>query len=319
MSVALRIEEHSKGQTQMFEGDYYGALSTLQRALHAYGPHVGLLSDLIAVMYLLGRVQDVDSMLERLQIELVAAATEISPDSYSRTKIFIGKILEEQAKMERALLAYQDAAEMNGIEFDIKVRAQAQLLRLRAFLGIKPGLAELYHVCLKARTESKNLVIELEHALLLAEIVLFGTTLAKERIHTVLESPALTAADSRLFLIDFIEDVLRQGLNINDHQDLIHKIKTTEVDEFEKVIHLMALSPTFELSASDINKLSFEIPIMGLLRLLVLNIKRTTNEALKVESRRKFLFHLDTLTTESKALMLRKWGSDLSEIGRAHV
>ncbi|HWU44471.1 MAG TPA: hypothetical protein VN132_13565, partial [Bdellovibrio sp.] len=227
--------------------------------------------------------------------------------------LFLGMIYEEQGQLHHALTTYENAAQVDSIEFTTKIRAQAQLLRLKTFLGLKLGLSELYHICLKAKTNLRGLNVELEHSLMLAEIVLFGPLMAKERIHKVLKSYQPNLYEIRLLVFDYAEEVLRQGLCVDDMCSLMKSIPFEQLDEFEKVIFTIITEPNLNLDPKDLQKISEKVPLMGLLRILILNIKSSKNKLLVTECRRKFLFHLEALNTESKAILLKKWERDLGQ------
>ena len=313
MSAILRKEQHQLARHQMLGGDYFNALKIMQSARHQYGPHVGLLSDLIAVLYALGRVEECNKMTLQLKSELENNRRLLSKDSAAKTYLFIGKIFEEQGQVAEAIESYSEAAELATENFEVRLRAQAQLLRLLSFLGRRANLPELYQFCVKAQIESKNLLIEVEHALMLSEIILFGVHHAEARLQRLMTSESLSLADCHLLIADFSEEVLRQGLDLSSVKSYSEQISPKEADEFEKIIFFMVQSPSFELGLSDLQKLMGRLPTLGLLRTLILNLKRSHDSHIVNESKRNFLFHLEGVSYESKAMLLRKWQNELSD------
>ncbi len=313
MSAKLRQEQHQLGYQQMIKGDYFKAVDTLKTADSNYGPHVGLLSDLVAVLYALGRVEECQTMTTRLQWELHEGRSLISKESSAKTYIFLGKILEEQGAVAEALKNYSQAAEYAIEIYEVRLRAQAQLLRLQSFLGRRTGLAELYQMCLKSKVNSKNLSIEIQHALILAEMILFGIQHAEVRLKNMMSDKNLKLRDRHLVIIDFIEEALRHKISISSIEEYAKQIQISEADEFEKIIYRMTIIPDFKLSAQESQDLIRKLPPLGILRILLLNLKNTEDSNLSDEIKRMFLFHLEALSTESKGMLLKKWQRDLLE------
>jgi hypothetical protein len=313
MSALQRQALHEKGRDMLFQGHYTGALEAMLQALAEYGPHVGLLSDLIATYYMAGRLEECFQMTERLEKELVLAKPFISTLSIAKTQIFLGKIFEEKGQLEKALQTYEEAIESGRSDFQTRVRAQSQLLRLKSFLGIKTGLSELYQICIKARTDSKSLDIELEHGLMAAEVVLMGPLTAFQRVKALTEDPAVNSADLRLLVIDFAEEVLRQKIVVTGLREILSALPVAELDGFEKVIYELSLSSRPEAVVVDTNALAKNIPLMSLLRLLQLQISYSQDANLVVEMKRKMMFLLEGLSSITRSLVLKKWSLDGKE------
>lgn len=297
----------------MFQGYYSGALETMLKALIDHGPHVGLLSDLVATYYMAGRLEECILMTDRLERELLLAKPFLSEFSIAKTQIFLGKIYEEQGHLDKALITYDEAIESARSDFQTRVRAQSQILRLKSFLGVKAGLPELYQICLKARAESRSLDIELEHGLMLAEVVLMGPLTAFERVKALSQEPDINWADLRLIVIDFAEEALRQKMAVVGLETILKSMPTDDLDGFEKVIHAMSLSSRLETFVIDTNALAKTLPMMSLLRLLQLRISYCQDSSLIVEMKRKLMFALDGVSSATRSMILKKWNLESAE------
>ncbi|RYZ79168.1 MAG: hypothetical protein EOP06_27705, partial [Proteobacteria bacterium] len=193
MNAALRQEQHKIGRVHLIDGDYASALLIFERALQNFGPHVGLLSDIITSYYFLGRIEECAEKTRMLHHELESSKLILSEKSFVRTSIFLGKMWEEQANVAKALAHYEEASARSYESADLKIQAQIQLLRLKAFLGIRSGLSEIYQTCMKYRAETHHLNVELEHGLMLAELCLFGPIAAYERLLAISRNEELIA------------------------------------------------------------------------------------------------------------------------------
>lgn len=311
MSAQLRQQEHLKGREFMEQGSYLEALEIFHKTLADHGPHVGLISDIAAVYYLMGRVEDWHNMALRLEKELNQAQGFLSDISLIKTQIFLGKMFEEQAEVQKALEIYAAAEKSAANNSAYRLKAQTQRLRLMSFLGIRTGLAELYRLVSTARAENEHFEIEFEHSLMLAEMVLFGLESAGSRVVSLFANQNLDSSDLRLLYIDFAEESLRQSSSLHLLERLHGRVPLADCDEFEKVIALMIQSTEFTLSPQDLNKLGSQLPLLGLLRVMTLQMKRSGSSESSDEIQRRFLFLLDSLTAESKNHLVKKWQADL--------
>ncbi|RYZ85153.1 MAG: hypothetical protein EOP04_16555, partial [Proteobacteria bacterium] len=126
MNAALRQEQHKIGRRHLVAGDYKSALSVFQKALQSYGPHVGLISDIVTSLYFLGRVEECSNTTLVLHQELETSKPMLSEKSFIRTSIFLGKMWEEQAEVAKALSRYDEAASRSYESPDLKAQAQIQ-------------------------------------------------------------------------------------------------------------------------------------------------------------------------------------------------
>ncbi len=312
MSAQAREIQHTAGRVHMQKGSYLEAVDIFLKALSDFGPHVGLISDIVAVYYLTGRIEDWKVMSGRLEIELSRSEGLLCKISKTKTQIFLGKMFEEQAEVHKALEMYQ-AAELSADDnVSYRLKAQAQRLRLMSFLGLRLGLPELYRMVSAARAQSSHFEIEFEHSLMLAEVNLFGMESAAGRLISLVEQNELDSADLRLLYVDYVEEALQKEVSLGYLKNLRVRISLEDGDEFEKAIMLMAQNAEFGLSSQDLNKLSTRLPLMGILRLIILQIKRMEPSNLEAELRRRFLFLLESLQSESKNMLLKKWQTSIA-------
>lgn len=307
MTAQLRKEKHQVGKDFMKNEDFYDAMNIFLEALKAYGPHVGLISDLIACFYMLGRFEDCMATAKRLELELSQALPLLQKKNAARTYLFLGKIYEETAQVAKAMSFYRQAIDICDADAaEIKIQAQAQLLRLQSFLGIKTGLAHLYRICLKLKTQSLYLQTELTHALVLAELVLFGAQTATARALQFLKNNSVLNHDARLILVDLLEECIREHLKCPELTESLKLNPLKNLDPFEETVFNFFQFPNQSLSAAELTNLEKNISIMGMLRLFVINLKRTKDRELNLELQRKVFFILDALDTDSKNMLLKK-------------
>lgn len=308
MSAQLRRQEHIKGQAMMKAENYFSALDIFLKAWKRYGPHVGLLSDIAASYYMLGRIEDYHHMLERLEKELHESLELLAPESAARTFLFLGKLVEEQGQVMKALEFYQEARDLcaqNSIE--IRVQSQVQILRLQSFLGHREGLAELYQICLKLPAESQALRVELAHGLILAETVLFGLDAGVFRAQRFLLDNKVLPFDRRLMVIDLIDEALRQRVQNEILSKLLVQTEINASDLFESMMVQLYREPAHQLTIHEINQLVAQVPWMGALRILSIVLARETNPKARTEIERRFQFMLEPIEAASKSRLSQKF------------
>lgn len=303
----LRQEKHQNGKVFMNDEDYFNAMNTFLDAIEKHGPHVGLLSDLTACFYMLGRIEDCLLTAKRLETELNQALPLLKKQNAARTLLFLGKIYEEAADVAKALSLYQRAVDVCDLEAaEIKIQAQAQLLRLKSFLGIKTELSDLYQNCNKLKTDSLYIKTELEHGLVMAEVVLFGAKMASARALNFLKHNQALPFDVRLILVDLLEECIREKISFPELAEALKFTALTNLDKFEETVLNFYTNSEKYLDAEEMTYLAKELPLMGYLRLMVINLKRIKDRDLNLELQRQLYFMIDSLDTESRSMLLRK-------------
>ncbi len=220
-----RLLLHQQAQDLMSRSQFQEAGVVLVTALNLYGPHVGLLSDICAVQYMTQNFNEFSKYVQRLRDELKESEELLSEESYLCTTLTLGKFCEELMLLAEAVEYYELGATKSTSQSTytgLKQKHEAQKLRLYASLDFPiEDLSQYYGRCLSYAERDKDLDIELNHALLLAEVELNSPSIAYLRLERILSSD-VAPFDARLALFDFIEVSLRKD-NLN--QNLREKIK----------------------------------------------------------------------------------------------
>lgn len=305
MLTQKRIEQHQKARELMDASSFHSASEVIINAIHDYGPHVGLLSDLASSAYLGGQIDLFVRTTKELQTQFEAHQNFLSDRSYMRTCLSLGKLLEEIGEVAMALSLYERALtdrkffQLSQIAFCQKV--QIQILRLKAYLGIRSDLGDIYQNCAQMSATDADLGIEIDHGLMLAECQLLGVDAARERFQTLL-GKAERKTDLRLIYFDLTEELLRL-----DQKPPELPFKLTDLDYFEKVLFFMSASNEFTMSIQELQKVQKKMSPMCYLRVCVLNLSRNAQP----EIRRQILLLLEGLSSESRQVLLRKWAVEL--------
>ena len=226
--------------------------------------------------------------------------------SKAQTLVYLGKAYEDLGFVAKALDCYKQAIQICDLSIKTEKRINSQLLRLSSYLGLKQDIAVLYRQSLPRDNDSKNLSIELNHGLMLAEIQLFGIEHAFTRLQNIINDPQTHVVDQQLCYFDFIEEALL--MNKVDHiQSINIQFGVESFLEFEKVLFKLFVQKNYILKINEIIDLQMKMPLGQLLRLLVVNLSRIEHAEVKSELQKHILFVLDSVDAESKNLYLKKW------------
>jgi len=246
MSALLRQEQHIKGKSFIQSGDYLTALEILQNAKSQFGPHLGLLCDILCCHYCVGNVYELKNYINYILKELDIASLIISPDTQIRTLIFVSKMLEEVGSLEFALKNYKKANSLVDLlagesQLRGRILTSAQVLRLSMLNGIEDKfLSQHYQVCYKLQTTSLKLVIELEHALMLYEVQNFSPILAQQRVVSLVQNTNAPDLQKRLIVFDYIYECLIRNINLQSTNKLFEQLDHNNFDVFEKYVYRCA-------------------------------------------------------------------------------
>jgi hypothetical protein len=248
MDALLRMQEHQNGIKCLRQGDVVQALSIFKTAVSNYGPHVGLLSDIIACYSLLGDLLNLNDSVVTLQGQLKLAQKKLQTDSLARTHLFLAKIYEDQAHLSSALSELSQARALTTASLPIRISIQVNQLRLLTFLRQKQNLSEPYYQCLSYAAADANLHTEIEHSLILCEMELFGPQFSLQRLKLFLQDQTVTNVDKNLVLVDYLEllvsDYLLKCQNLNSETKDTVKDNGEDKDHLElKKLYVNQLSP----------------------------------------------------------------------------
>lgn len=228
MDALLRMQEHQNGIKCLRQGNAAQALSIFKTAVSNYGPHVGLLSDIIACYSLLGDLSNVNDSMVTLQGQLKLAQKKLNPDSLAKTYLFLAKIYEDQSSLSSALNELNKAKALTEVSLPVRISIQVNQLRLLTFLRQKQNLSEPYYQCLSYVATDANLHMEIEHSLILCEMELFGPQFSLRRLKVFLQNQIVTNADKNLVLVDYLE------LLVSDYLLKCQKLNSANKDMAKK-------------------------------------------------------------------------------------
>lgn len=120
-------------------------------------------------------------------------------------QIALLKHFEEAGFVTEVIEGYEFLKTQNLDEWE-SLKIDAQLLRIYSLWKIKAPLASLYQklVLLSEKENTTDFYVEVQHALILAEMNLLGIEIAQNRMQQILASK-LYAFDKRLILYDYME------------------------------------------------------------------------------------------------------------------
>ena len=301
-----RAKFHQIAALKLQAGDYKSAEVILFKTMSDYGPHIGLLCDLSTCFYHNRKFDEFEQSVKNIQKVYNDNQHLLSSQSKSQTLVYLGKAYEDLGFVAKALDCYKKALRIDDLSLKTERRISSQLLRLSSYLGLKQEIATLYRQSLPRDNDSKNLSIELNHGLMLAEIQLFGIEHAFARLQKVVSDKEIHKTDQQLCYFDFIEEALL--INKTDH------IKNIDINldaelflEFEKVLYKLFVRKNWVLKINEIAELQKRLPLGQLLRLLVVNLSRVDKPEVKSELQKHILFILDSVDMESRTLFLKKW------------
>ncbi|RYZ79808.1 MAG: hypothetical protein EOP06_26505, partial [Proteobacteria bacterium] len=272
MSAAARKELHLAGRDHLLAGELDQALGLFQKAIKLHGAHVGPICDIATVYYLQGDMGRFEATLKYLSAELDKAEPGLSHGSMIQTLLIHGKFQEENACVAEAILTYQRALKLVDItNIDLEKKIKLQLLRVCAFAGYElTELSALYSDALSLNQNNYDLAIEQGHALLLAEIEMFGLDYAEENLHKLLQNPDLTQYDHVFLLSELLEAQIRTSRPVRQPA-----ADVSQAELFSQEIFKFANSPQYILTPPDFTALALKLPKMSLLRLMSLSLQRS--------------------------------------------
>lgn len=309
-----RKSEHLSAKEFIFNGDNQKALAILLTAMDKYGPHVGLLSDIATCYYYMGDMWSFKQTLVQLNHEFQHAQELLNRENLIRTLIFIGKGLEEQNQLAFAVTYYERALKLiKPLETDMQARCLSQLVRIKSYLQQTQKLSEHYQHLTLLKPSYEDLEIEVQHSLMVCEIILLGPETASVRFDKIFSQYTLHNFNERLVAFDYLEEILR--VNTTHAQMRINRIKSIQLgpeDRFEALMLRILNKENPSIIMGFLNQLSHLISPCAHLRLLFLLIHSCDQKVIKTELKKKLLFLLDQADPDTKHLLTKKWDINLS-------
>jgi len=306
VTAALRKKAHAAAAEALRSGAYADAIEIARDGVRRFGPHVGLLSEIVHARYHSGNVEHLRLAVSELETEFAAAENSLCPGSRARTLVTLAKYYEELARVGEAFGAIDAALDCLGGSDPYVVIAKAQRLRLLASFGREAEVALLYDYCVGVSENNPDVLIETFHALLLAECRLFGFAIAWERFLSVAaKGSQLQAADLSLCAIDLLEALLELGDagNVKKVLDWYEANGASPTDAYERELLELARG---HLPGPDALLRWTRLTPLARSRLLALSARA------QPELRRHFLFLAQAFDYRTRALLATKWPSLLA-------
>lgn len=295
-----RFLAHCRGKKDLISGELEKSFQQLKMAFNNYGPHVGLLSDLVSVAYLLNDVREMRIFSLQMEKELLVSKTKLTSDSLVKSLIFLGKIKELDGEVYQALECYREAFD-HAKDSDLYLKAAAQLIRLNSFLGKQREIVELYNLINFKKMTWNDFDFELNHASLLLELRIFGMSPFNDKLNRILDS-ALPNYDKKQMVCHYLEELL--WINEKPQPETIKKIKNIisfdELNSLESLVVSQFMDTALDVQSTCPSKLDE-------LKKLILLIKICNDSKERDVYKKMFFFHIQNLSKESRMLIEKKW------------
>lgn len=303
-----REQAHASAKLLFDEGRWTEVIDILEPSLKQTGKNILALCDLTWCYYFLGEMYRWERAVADLETQFLLSRELLSPLSFYNACLNLGKFFEEQGQLTKAQLYYLapfDSAHHLNLNQRQNSILVAQLLRLSVFLGLSTAVSKWYaDLTLRIRSYSDYFFeVEIEHALILGELTLVGTTQALQRYERLAQNRQLSRYDQRLLYFDILEHLLYTGQSLEGLQQRAPVFALDELDQFETAL----------LQIKDGNTTQIPLQRMSLtcgLRILILRLQRQKSHA---ELKNQIQLLLANLDDKSSHLLYKKWTSILQE------
>ncbi len=185
-TIERRIVGHAQGKIYLFKHEYQKAISALETTLAAEGPYLGLLLDLANGFYLQNSFGQLRVLIESITSELPMLKNRMCEIKYFRSRLLLAKFQEDMGAVAEAKKFYAEEFTKNHNP-DIKVHLLSQLLRWESEFGPSQQISHYYSVVKQMTTAQLGFEGEFFHAQIMAEVALFGPTIAIENFFNGIE------------------------------------------------------------------------------------------------------------------------------------
>lgn len=310
--VESRRRLHYLAQAHMQIGQFSQARQLIDEAQSLYGANISLIIDRANCRYLEGDMIKWREEYNTLSKHLASHIELLSPNTKSKVHLCLAQFFESDGLISHAniyyLQALEDLEQTNNPRQFFKILSQ--YVRFQATYKIKKNLSQGYYQLLAYKVTSfdNNLNFYIDHALILAEVILLGPEHARTRYES--SKAALTRADRNLLAADFTLELLAfQRLNKIDLQPLILSLALSmQLDElspqFEKAVYKAAHGESdLKLMISN----HHEIPKADYMR-LANGLMDQLTETQKFELHKKILLLIDTTSFEDQKIWQEIFG-----------
>lgn len=301
----LRIQKHYQGMACVYQDQFELAHKYYSEALHL-GDNIQLYMDLACLYYQTNKIdlwRKAYKKVEQLKTDL---NKKLSLKTLFKVDITLGKFLEEEGKIAEAKTLYESLYKTAGNSDLFRIPFYNNLIQLLRVTSVyfpkDPQMPNYYSQLLGCDPSSLNydLSIEMEHALMMAELCLVGPEHALIRLNQCLTDPLITPMDKSFFLSEYLEESYLRGYNFTKvYQQYINLTKETE-NLFEQNLFEIMDSLTHSLPVSLGNSSSAHLSLASFIRLLTIQTRANLHSPIHSEFKNKLFLVLGSLSLESK-------------------
>lgn len=306
-----------RAQTLICQGRHADAKNIIANARLQWGDNVNLLCDLAICNYKLELKGQWKEAIEALKEALSEFQNRLGHESYYRAALILAKNFEELGRFGDAIKLYKSLetrfSEEADLHQDKRIRSMAQLLRVKSMSGMIQGMGEVYER-LRFFSESElnyPTFIEIQHALLLAELHLVGLNGARARWAKLAMRSDFKISDRNLLAFDAVDSYLSCPTNnwaksLADARAMIEFMNVRADDTFEMLLmKLLTEAGDHSLLTQEIFAKYDTLSDSSYLRLLTLVAGKGTRE-LNDQVQRHLLLLVDRFDPFSKSLWLNR-------------
>jgi hypothetical protein len=297
-----RRKIHYEAQIYMRLGNYQIATTKLTAALSLHGSHIAVLMDLAVCYYCLDQFNNWKITLNSFDKEFNICVKLLSPSRIINTGLQRAKFDEEMGQIDKALSIYKNLLQACSDVTDQKKALRlyplllSQIVRIQGQYSITDGLAQQYQELLLHSVNDTDLdcAFEVEHALILAELRLFGNETAFLRLNKILNNPLCRNQESNLLILDLAFEFMIQKNRIpSDLKSKILEIQPS--NSYEKQLLLL-------ITENHIERTLLQGPLATSIRILALICKQ--NESAK-EALKQLSLLIESLPAKSQKIWLK--------------
>ncbi len=320
--VESRILSHSRAEILMMEGKTKQALEVLLLAKQKCGSHVSLLTDIVICYYALSDFKRWRFALEELKSEFIKCKDILIFERRAMAELHIAKFSEEDGEVALANETYSRLTREMSEQQDMGrfYRVLSQNLRVLATFRINSSLFETYRQMISISGAQVGLSsnIDVQQALLLAELQLVGPKSAQARLNEIINNRDIALIDIQIIYYDFLEEYLLHYLEIDDSiksYDSLFK----RTNPFESAIRKLAFDSEKLINFKDLVELSTQLPISNYLRILGAYLTKVSDEKILIEIRKQMRLIILSLSSDSQQYWLSRYRKMLNPSSNIEV
>jgi len=310
-----RQQAHLQMREYMNRGDFFGALEFGQKALEQQGPHLLLRTDIASCQYMIGNFQGYQKNTLAIYQDLQDQQNKINEETFLGTSLGTGKLLEELGCIYLAKKIYSQALSATpSSQSKLIEMIQAQYLRLLCLFPLDDELSKFYLLCEQVRAQSNALAVDVQLALLHADIYVLGLHQVQTRIELLLANEKTPLFNKRLLTFDYLFECLRLNRANQFQKKYLDIFEYSQCDAFERNLWDIYINLTSGRNFDGIllSSTSEMSPLCGLRFLLALYTLQTNFELTRL-IRKKLHLILNSIEPKSRALLIKVWNISQKE------